>query len=84
VTSQTAPHWASPAQTLANLPPWALPVLAVVALLLAIWGALSLRRRWRQGRRDLEQARLASRAFQTGRADSLGPITPDPDVGQDL
>ncbi len=70
---------------LENLPAWALPALAgVVILLCAVWGALRLRRRWAQGRQDLEQARLASRANQTGRAESLGPITPDPEVGQDL
>jgi hypothetical protein len=49
-----------------------------------VWGASRLRRRWVQGRQDLEQARLDSRAHQTGREGSLGPLTPDPEVGQDL
>ncbi len=71
--------------TIDNLPSWTLPALAgAIALLAFVWVAFRLRRRWVQGRQDLAQARIDSRAHQTGREGSLGPLTPDPEVGQDL
>lgn len=72
-------------EELKSLPPWALPaILAAVALVLLGPAALFLRRRFRQGRQDLEQARLEARTLHTDREDSLGALTPDPEAGPDL
>ncbi len=71
--------------TLEDLPPWALPTLAILAALsLVFWAAGGLRRRYRQGREDLEKARDEARSNQTRREPSLGPVTPEPEAGPDL
>jgi len=70
---------------LEDLPPWALPALATVAAItLLVWTARCLRRRFLQGREDLERARSEARSHHTGREPSLGPLTPEPEAGPDL
>ena len=64
--------------SLEHLSPWAWPALAAVVALLALWGAVRLRRRWQQGRADLEEARMQARAWKMDREGSLGPVTPEP------
>lgn len=64
--------------SLDRLPVWAWPALAAVAALLVLLAALRLRRRWRQGRADLEEARAQARAWEMDREVSLGPVTPAP------
>lgn len=70
---------------LEDLPSWAMPTLAsLAAVALLVWTAGWLRRRFRQGREDLEQARSEARSHQTRREPSLGPLTPEPEAGPEL
>lgn len=68
-----------------GLPPWALPALAAILVVLVLaWAALRVRRRWIQGRNDLEEARREVRQVNTRREESLGPLTPAPPPAADL
>ena len=70
---------------LEDLPSWAIPALAsLAAVTLLVWATVYLRRRFRQGREELEKARNEARSHQTGREPSMGPLTPDPEAGPDL